>query len=302
MRAPVALPWLLVACKSAAFTPASLPPAPEPVGASQAPDAAEHPTPSAPDSLQGAALPMAAPDAARPRMRDAVGPFELPMLPERTVWYARPRSAEEHRLIAHLHGQCAHPAYSCGKWFDAGAERGFVVCPTGNERCGGGNGPPKWEESFGQMDADLERAIEIVRRAEGDGGITREDAVMTGFSRGGWAAIELVRRHPGRWPLVIIIEADVTLTASALRAAKVARIALIAADHGTELRGERQTVEALKAADYPAELFVMPQSWHLYSANIDDVMRAALAFVLAAPHDGGARSTSPADDVPHEAP
>ncbi len=221
------------------------------------------------------------PPVATAETRDAVGPFELPMMPGRNVWYARPRTVGERRLIAHLHGQCAHPSYSCGQWLDAGIERGFVVCPTGNERCGSPIGPPQWDESFALMDQDLERGIAAASRAEGDGGISRAGSVMTGFSRGGWAAIDVVRRHPGRWPFLIVIEADVTMNAALLRAAKVERVALIAADHGTELAGERSTVDALKAAGFPAELFVMPGSWHLYSTNIDAIMRQALAFVLA---------------------
>ena len=50
---------------------------------------------------------------------------------------------------------------------------------------------------------------------------------------------------------------------------------------GTELPGEKKSVDQMKAASYPAELFLMPKTWHLYSANIDEIMRNALDFVLA---------------------
>ena len=66
-----------------------------------------------------------------------------------------------------------------------------------------------------------------------------------------------------------------------LTAAKVRAVALVAGELGTELPGEKKSVEEMKAAGYPAELFVMPKTAHLYSANIDDVMREALGFVLA---------------------
>ncbi len=151
-------------------------------------------------------------------------------------------------------------------------------------------GPAMWDESFVLMDQDLERGIQVVSKKEGDGGIDRSDAVMTGFSRGGWAAIEIVRMHPGRWPMLILVEADVTVSKAYLDASKVRALAMIAADHGTELPGERKTVDALKAAGYPAELFVMPDSWHLYSTNIDEIMSKALDFVTAnSRNDGGSQ-------------
>jgi hypothetical protein len=213
--------------------------------------------------------------------RAAVGPFEAAMLPGRPVWYALPRAEDNRRLVAHLHGQCAPPVYSCGSWLDAGTDYGFMVCPTGNSHCNdSGIGPAMWDESFALMDQDLEKGIAVVRRKT-DGGFSRDGAVLTGFSRGGWAAIDLVRRHPGRWPYLIIVEADVTINKAYLEASKVRAVAMVAGEWGTELAGETKSVDAMKADGYPAELFVMPKTAHLYSTNIDDVMRRALAFVLA---------------------
>ena len=37
----------------------------------------------------------------------------------------------------------------------------------------------------------------------------------------------------------------------------------------------------MKAAGYPVQLFIMPKTSHLYSTNIDEIMRNALDFVLA---------------------
>ncbi len=242
------------------------------------------PTPTPSPSHSQAPAPTQTPvaeivDAGKPQRED-IGPYEAVMLPGRNVWWALPREEDNHRLIAGLHGQCGGPSYACGTWLDAGAERGFMVCPTGNEHCTSPMGPPSWDESFALMDQDLELAIKIAQKKT-DGGFTRDDEVLTGFSRGGWAAIELVRMHPGRWPYLILIEADVTINKAYLEASKVRSVAMIAGEWGTELPGEKKSVEAMKAAGYPAELFIMPKTAHLYSTNIDDVMRQALAFVLA---------------------
>ena len=225
-------------------------------------------------------------------LRDAVGPYEAVMLEGRPVWWAVPWRKDETRLIAHLHGQCAPPVYSCGQWLDAGAARGFVVCPTGNEHCTSPIGPAMWDESFTLMDQDLERAISIAAKKT-DGGFTRDGAVLTGFSRGGWAAIELVRMHPGRWPYLVLIEADVTATLAHLRASKVRAMVMIAGEWGTELPGEQKTVDALVAAGYPAKLLVMPKTAHLYSANINDLMAEALDYVTS--HRDVSEASAPRD-------
>ena len=216
--------------------------------------------------------------------RASIGPYELSMLPpDRNVWYALPWSPEDHRLIAHLHGQCAPPVYSCGQWIDAGAERGVLICPTGNEHCNDSpTGPAMWDESFALMDQDLERSVSIVSKKLGDGGVDRHGAIMTGFSRGAWAAIEIVRMHPGRWPLLVLVEGDVWINKAYLESSKVRAVAMVAAEQGTELPGMRKSVDAMKAAGYPAELFIMPKTYHLYSTDIEQVMRQALSFVIEA--------------------
>jgi pimeloyl-ACP methyl ester carboxylesterase len=137
-----------------------------------------------------------------------------------------------------------------------------------------------WDESFALMDQDLELGVSIVQKKL-DGGVSRDDSVLVGYSRGGWAAIEIVRMHPKRWPYLVLIEADVTINKPYLEASGVRSVAMVAGELGSELPGEQKSVEDMKAAGYPAELFIMPKTAHLYSSNFDDVMRQALAFVLA---------------------
>jgi len=113
----------------------------------------------------------------------------------------------------------------------------------------------------------------------------REGAILTGFSRGAYIAPTLAAMHPGRWRYLILTEANVSLDARRLRAAKVRAVALIAGEWGTELPGERATVKQLNAAGFPAKLFVMPKAGHYYSANIDQIMADAMAFVTDPSHD-----------------
>ncbi len=259
MRVPIALFLAAVAC-SHPTDPFAV------VGTAPAPDPVSVPAPVS-VSVQDAA----------PVLRE-IGPFEINFAAKRNVYVAIPPQAGKHRLIANLHGICNPPGYACGYWTHAGSEEGFLVCPEGNSTCGAG-GPPSWDESFADMDKDLERSIDAVS-AQYDGEISREGAILTGFSRGAWAAPALAAMHPGRWRYLILNEADVTLSKYALEKAGVRAVVMMAGEWGSQVTGERATVARLKKEGFPAEMIVMPKAGHYYSANIDDLMSQAMRFVI----------------------
>jgi hypothetical protein len=130
------------------------------------------------------------------------------------------------------------------------------------------------------MDADLESSIAKVMAKHRDT-IRRNDAILTGYSRGAYAAPVIARRHPGRWPYLVLIEASMPLTASGLRTAGVRAVALVAGEQGTEVAGMRKTQAELERDGLPAKLFIMRHTSHPYSEDMEYVMHAALSFVLA---------------------
>jgi predicted esterase len=233
-----------------------------------------------------APTPEAAPEAAPDLGPREPGPFELAWPGTdggtRTVYYVAPISrAKPQRLLANLHGVCNPPAYACGYWVQAASERGFLICPTGNARCGAGQyNAPTWTLDADGMDRDLELAISAVD-AQSPGELEREGAILTGFSKGAYAAATIAAKHPGRWPYLILNEADVSLSAKALRAAQVRAVALIAGELSGQAAGEKRTAAALEKDGFPVKLWLMPKAGHFYSADIDQIMREAIAFVLA---------------------
>jgi hypothetical protein len=253
------------------------------------------PTVAASAAASAASAPSAASAApSAPSLAErADGPHALPLAPGRSVFYALPREspaaragAPPWRLVGHLHGICYPPSYSAGRWLGAAVDVGVLVAPTGNAHCGDGeNGPPSWEapsweELVAIMDGDLERSVAKVA-AKHPGTIRREGAVLTGFSRGAYAAPVIARMHPGRWPYLVLIEANVPLSAAGLRKAGVRAVAFLAGEVGTELAGERKTDAELTQAGFPSRLFVMPKVGHLYSDDMETLMADALAFVLS---------------------
>src|SRR5690242_16335030 len=99
------------------------------------------PLPAPPPLASAAPSASASAPAPLPRPHIAVdGPHDLPLAPGRTIYYARPLDpAGPSRLVAHLHGICFPPSYSCGRWLGAALDVGVLVCPTGNARCGDAN-------------------------------------------------------------------------------------------------------------------------------------------------------------------
>ncbi len=190
--------------------------------------------------------------------------------------------------MGHLHGICYPPSYSCGKWAHAATQRGFLVCPTGNATCGdGGHGPPSWEapswdELVRDMDRDLEQSIALVS-ARFPKEIDRGGAILTGFSRGAYAAPVLARLHPGRWPYLVLIEAAAPISAASLRRDLVRAVALIAGENGPERAGMQKLADTLTADGFPVRMFVMPEVGHFYSDNVDQLMSDAFDFVSAVP-------------------
>lgn len=130
------------------------------------------------------------------------------------------------------------------------------------------------------MDGDLERSIAKVGTRH-QGAIRREGAVLTGFSRGAYAAPVVARMHPGRWPYLVLIEANVPVSAAGLRKAGVRAVAFVAGELGTEIAGMRKADAELRAGGFPSRLFVMPRVGHLYPDDMETIMADALAFVLS---------------------
>ena len=181
------------------------------------------------------------------------------------------------RLVAHLHGLCAQPRWSCGKWRGAAVEVGLLLCPRGDGMCA--DGAPSWRENDFGADLDLERSIAATTTRFPS--LQREGAILTGFSRGAYMAVHIALRHPGRWPYLVLTEGNPVIDAASLRAGGVRAVAMVAGETGLQVDGERQTVRALEAAGFPARLWVMPRTGHRYSPDIVPIMREAFAFVTA---------------------
>ena len=215
--------------------------------------------------------------------RDA-GPYAFDFADARSVYVIAPTSRRRpQRLITFLHGMCNPPEYACGLWLDTGAQLGFVVCPTGDARCGPAQyNAPTWAKPEPKIEDDVERAIATTME-QFPGEISRDDEVLCGFSIGGYMAVHFAAAHPGRWPYLVINEANVSLSVPMLKKAQVRAVALIAGELGGQIQGERATAKALEAQGFPVKFWMMPQAGHYYSGNIGEIMQEAIEFVTSVP-------------------
>jgi len=212
-----------------------------------------------------------------------VGPYDIPFRGKRNVYYALSVStAKPQRLLANLHGMCNPPGYSCGYWIPSASQHGILVCPHGNSNCG--PGVDTWAEPVDKIDQDLEDAVSAVD-AQHPGEISRDGAFLTGFSLGATTAVEIAKRHPGRWPYLILNEATMPLDAAVLRKAGVRAVALIAGELGGNVHGHKALAKGLAAKGFPVKTWVMPKAGHWYSANIDEIMSEAMEFCLSVKGD-----------------
>jgi len=235
------------------------------------------PTPQPHDAV---ALDAHALDAA-PSTRASTGPFEVPFIGTRTVYFVAPRAPGKQRLMAMLHGMCNPPGYACGLWSETAKDLGFLICPTGDGTCGPSQyNAPTWIEPETKIAEDLETSIATVE-AQYPGEVARDDAVLLGFSRGAYVSVKIAAAHPGRWPYLVLIEANVSVTAAQLRASGVRAVALIAGEIGAQLAGEKKTAQRLAGEGFPAKLWVMPKAGHHYSADIETIMRDAITWLTS---------------------
>ena len=65
----------------------------------------------------------------------------------------------------------------------------------------------------------------------------------------------------------------------------IGAVAMLAGENGSQIAGQKRTIDRLKKAGYPAQFWVMKGAGHHYSADIDTLMAEAMTFVLSAPSE-----------------
>ncbi|HEX8792980.1 MAG TPA: hypothetical protein VF765_18670 [Polyangiaceae bacterium] len=251
-----------------------------PLARSQTPLAPLHPTSSAaPTSSPGAVV---ATEGEQQTQR-ASAPLESPTWIEAEApangkaFVYPPRDPREARPVTvMLHGMCGHPQSACAPFVDVSTTRGWLVCPRGEDPCGGGT---RWRLR-GPDDAQL---IEASVRATAHEHAGQVDAaaprVLVGFSLGGIAAVQIAQGSAGVYDGLVVIASQVHPDAGLLEKAGVKRVVLAAGDLDMTSAPLQEDARHLTAHGMPTRFVSLGHFGHGYPADMEARMREPMEWV-----------------------
>jgi predicted esterase len=177
-----------------------------------------------------------------------------------------------------LHGLCDRPDWECAPFASLTSERGWLVCPAAEDRCGYG---ARWRLT-GHADRDVVEASVAALAAQRPGEVaTSEPRILMGFSLGGIAAVRIAESTPDAYSGLVVIASQVHPDAGALRRNGVRRVVLAAGDFDMTSAPLREDARRLSRAGLPARFVSLGQFGHGFPPDIEDRMREPLAWVAA---------------------
>ncbi len=187
-------------------------------------------------------------------------------------------SPEAVPLVVFLHATCMQPRDICDFWSDGGRAGNWLVCPAGPSVC---YGAPDWSGSPRVKANALGAALALVDEAYAPWIDHERGDVLIGYSRGAYAARDILYEGPGRFRGLILLSASVTPDPARLRAAGIRRALLATGD----LDGSRPTmvraVQTLTAAGFPAKFVSLGKVGHWLPDDIANILRDAITWVEA---------------------
>jgi predicted esterase len=185
-------------------------------------------------------------------------------------------SASPRPVTVMLHGMCGHPQSACAPFVDVSTSRGWLVCPRGEDPCGGGT---RWRLN-GPDDAQLvEGSVRaVVRGHEGEVDATAR-RVIVGFSLGGIAAVQIAQASSGKYAGLVVIASQVHPDAEALRKAGVQRVVLAAGDFDMTSAPLQEDARGLAARGVSTRFVSLGRYGHGYPPDMEQRMREPMQWV-----------------------
>jgi predicted esterase len=181
-------------------------------------------------------------------------------------------------LVVFLHATCMQPADICDYFSEGARARSWLVCPAGPSTC---DGAPDWSGTA-QLKADtLAEALAAVERAEGAFVDHDRGDILIGYSRGAFAARDILYRKDrvGRFHGLILLSAAVSPEPALLKAAGIRRAVLATGDLDGSRPTMRRAAERLDAAGIPTRFVSLGRIGHWLPPDIARILREAIAWV-----------------------
>jgi hypothetical protein len=185
---------------------------------------------------------------------------------------------KEAPLVVFLHATCMQPLDVCDFWNEGGRDASFLVCPAGPARCAG---EPDWAGTPKEKATALGAALRAVDASFGPWIDHGRGDVLVGYSRGAFAARDILYEGTSRFRGLILLSAAVAPDPTKLKAAGIQRAVLATG----ELDGSKKTmlhaVDKLNAAGIATRFVSLGRIGHWLPRNLEGILRDAIAWVEA---------------------
>jgi predicted esterase len=176
-----------------------------------------------------------------------------------------------------LHGLGGHPESACAPFVAPVTERGWLVCPAGEDPSGAGLRWRTTDDDRDVVEATL-RALATRRPGEVDEAAPK---VLVGFSLGGIAALRIAESAPGGYAGLVVIASQIHPDADALIRRGVRRVVLAAGDLDMTSAPLRADAVRLARSGLQARFVSLGRFGHGYPPDMEATMREPMAWVAA---------------------
>lgn len=201
---------------------------------------------------------------------------ESPASGKAFVYPPRDPVADARPVTVMLHGMCGHPQSACAPFVDVSTTRGWLVCPRGEDPCGGGT---RWRLR-GPDDAQLvEASVRATAREHAGHVDASAPRVLVGFSLGGIAAVQIAQGSSNVYEGLVVIASQVHPDAGLLEKAGVRRVVLAAGDLDMTRAPLQEDARKLAAHGMPTRFVSLGHFGHGYPADMEERMREPMEWV-----------------------
>jgi predicted esterase len=179
-------------------------------------------------------------------------------------------------LVVFLHATCMEPADVCDFWSPGARDDRFLVCPAGPSTC---YGAPDWSGPAKLKADTLDAALVAVDDTFGAWVDRSRGDVLIGYSRGAFAARDILYERPGRFRGLILLSASLSPDPAKLKAAGIRRAVMATGELDGSRAMMKRAAEKLEAAGIPTRFVSLGRIGHWLPRDLESILREAIAWV-----------------------